>query len=64
MKIYTTKYKLGQDNLQKYGLDIHNPVFIISAMLILVFVIGTILAPKEAKELLDGAKWWSINNFD
>lgn len=64
MKAYKTNYKIGQDNLQKYGFDIHNPVFIISAMLILVFVIGTILAPKEAKEILDGAKWWSINNFD
>jgi len=59
-----TKYKLGQDNLQKFGLDIHNPVFIISAIMILVFVIGTLVSPKEAKEVLDGAKWWAINNFD
>jgi BCCT family betaine/carnitine transporter len=59
-----TEYRLGQDNLQKFGLDIHNPVFIISAILILVFVIGTLASPKEAKEILDGAKWWSINNFD
>ncbi|MBS9782683.1 MAG: BCCT family transporter [Arcobacter sp.] len=58
------KYKIGQDNLQKFGLDIHNPVFIISAIMILVFVIGTLSSPKEAKEILDGAKWWSINNFD
>ena len=60
----TLKYRIGQDNLQKFGLDMHNPVFIISAMLILAFVIGTISSPKEAKEILDGAKWWSINNFD
>lgn len=59
-----TNYKIGQDNLQKFGLDIHNPVFIISAILILVFVIGTLLSPKEAKDILDGAKWWAINNFD
>lgn len=59
-----TDYEIGQDNLQKFGLDIHNPVFIISALLILVFVIGTLISPKEAKEILDGAKWWSINNFD
>jgi len=59
-----SNYKVGQDNLQKYGLDIHNPVFIISALLILAFVIGTLSSPKEAKEILDGAKWWSINNFD
>ncbi len=64
MKESKTKYKIGQDNLQKFGLDIHNPVFIISAIMILVFVIGTLSSPKEAKEILDGAKWWSINNFD
>ncbi|QKJ22466.1 BCCT family transporter [Poseidonibacter lekithochrous] len=60
----TTKYKVGQDNLQKFGLDVHNPVFAISAILILVFVIGTLASPKEAKEVLDTAKWWAINNFD
>jgi BCCT family betaine/carnitine transporter len=59
-----TKYKLGQDNLQKFGLDIHNPVFAISAILILIFVIGTLASPEEAKKVLDGAKWWAINNFD
>lgn len=59
-----TKYKLGQDNLKFFGFDIHNPVFPISALLILAFVIMTLWSPKEAKEILDGAKWWSINNFD
>lgn len=60
----TIKYKIGQDNLQKFGLDIHNPVFAISALLILIFVIGTLVSPTNAKEILDTAKWWSINNFD
>ena len=60
----TVKYRIGQDNLQKFGLDMHNPVFVISAILILVFIIGTLASPKEAKEILNGAKWWSINNFD
>ena len=46
------------------GFEIHNPVFPISAILILAFVIMTLLAPTESKEVLDGAKWWSINNFD
>lgn len=58
------KYKIGQDNLQNFGLDIHNPVFPISAILILVFVIGTLIAPSEAKIILDSTKWWAINNFD
>ena len=59
-----SNYKIGQDNLQKFGFDIHNPVFAISALVILVFVIGTIMFPTISKEMLDGAKWRSINNFD
>ena len=58
------EYKIGQDNLQKFGLDIHNPVFAISAVLILVFVIGTLISPSDSKQVLDAAKWWAINNFD
>ncbi|RXJ86619.1 BCCT family transporter [Arcobacter sp. CECT 8985] len=61
---YTTDYEVGQDNLQKFGLDVHNPVFIISALIILAFVIVTLMFPVEAKTVLDGAKEWSINHFD
>ncbi|MGK0255867.1 MAG: BCCT family betaine/carnitine transporter [Arcobacteraceae bacterium] len=59
-----TNYKTGQDNIKLLGFEIHNPVFPISAILILGFVIMTLLSPTESKEVLDGAKWWSINNFD
>ena len=58
------KYKIGQDNIQKFGLDIHKTVFPISAILILIFVIATLFSPQVAKEILDGTKWWAINNFD
>lgn len=61
---YDTDYDVGQDNMQKYGMDVHHPVFWISSLLILLFVIGTLLAPGPAKEAFDGAKGWSINNFD
>ena len=61
---YDTDYEIGQDNIQPMGLDIHNPVFWISATLIMAFVIGTLAAPSEAKLLFDGAKSWTINNFD
>lgn len=59
-----TDYEIGQDNLKVLGMDIHNPVFWISAVLILVFVIGTIMFPQAANEALGGAKSWSIDNFD
>lgn len=61
---YDTEYEAGQDNLKVLGLDIHNPVFMISAVLIVLFVIITIMLPTSSKEVLDGVKSWSINNFD
>jgi BCCT family betaine/carnitine transporter len=63
-QLYETEYEVGQDNIQAMGMDIHNPVFWVSALLILAFVVGTLLVPDQAKEVFDGAKAWSINNFD
>jgi BCCT family betaine/carnitine transporter len=59
-----TEHELGENNVQVFGMDIHNPVFAISAILILLFVIGTLLMPAEAKAVLESAKSWSINYFD
>lgn len=63
-ELYDTDYEVGQDNISAFGMDVHNPVFLISAILILAFVVGTLAAPTEAKQIFDGAKGWSINNFD
>lgn len=61
---YQTDYVAGQDNINKFGLDIHAPVFPITAILVVVFVVGTLMFPSQAKEVLDGAKLAIINNFD
>ena len=61
---YDTDYKIGQDNIRAWGMDLHNPVFLISSFLVLVFVIGTIMFPGEAKTSFDGAKGWSIEHLD
>jgi len=61
---YNTEYEVGQDNVSLFGMDLHNPVFFISSVLILLFVISTLIFPSVMKEVLDGAKWWTINNFD
>ncbi len=63
-KLYDTEYEVGQDNIQKFGMDIHNPVFWIAALLILAFVVGTLMVPEQAKGLFDTSKAFSINNFD
>lgn len=63
--IDNTDYTVGQDNIQKWGFDIHNPVFGISAGLILLFLIVTLVSdPHTAKTVLDGIKWKIIGNFD
>ncbi len=62
--LYETDYEVGQDNLKKWGMDVHHPVFWIASALVLAFVIGVLMAPDKAKELFDGAKWWSIGAFD
>ena len=61
---YSTDYAVGQDNIERFGMDIHHPVFVIATVLILVFVIGTLIFPESAKVAFDGSKGWSIENFD
>ncbi len=61
---YQTDYVVGQDNISPLGLDLHAPVFPITAILVVLFVIGTVMFPGEAKEILDGTKNWIINTFD
>ncbi|MEL7487595.1 MAG: BCCT family transporter, partial [Pseudomonadota bacterium] len=62
--IYETDYETGQDNVDILGLDLHNPVFFISAATILSFIIGTLLFPETAGAWMNGAKDWTLNNFD
>ncbi|MBS9902363.1 BCCT family transporter [Vibrio alginolyticus] len=63
--IDSTDYTVGQDNVQKWGFDIHNPVFGISAGLIALFLIGVLITDTaSAKAALDGVKGQIINSFD
>ena len=63
--IENTDYTVGQDNVQKWGFDVHNPVFGISAGLILLFLVAVLVSdPATAKGALDGIKWDIIGTFD
>lgn len=63
--IDSTDYTVGQDNVQKWGFDVHNPVFGISAGLIVAFLIATLVTDAEtSKAALDGIKWKIIGLFD
>lgn len=63
--IETTDYEVGQDNLQKWGVDIHNPVFGISAGFIILFICATLLVdPNTAKDALNGLRNSIMADFD
>ncbi|HDZ75099.1 MAG TPA: BCCT family transporter [Aurantimonas coralicida] len=59
-----TDYEVGQDNLRKYGLDIHNPVFPVSAGLIIAFVAFTLLFPTVADDFFGWLRPALTANFD
>ncbi|MBF4384668.1 BCCT family transporter [Vibrio anguillarum] len=63
--IDSTDYTVGQDNVQKWGFDVHNPVFGFSAGFIALFLVAALVVdPEVAKSVLDGVKWKIIGTFD
>lgn len=38
-----TDYHVGRDNINPFGLDIHNPVFLVSGISIVAFVLITLM---------------------
>ena len=63
-RLYTTEHEVGENNVQVMGMDIHNPVFGITALLVLAFVVFTLTMPELANSWLNGAKEWVVNTFD
>ncbi|MCI5110747.1 MAG: BCCT family transporter [Marivita sp.] len=51
-QIIETDYEIGQDNIETrigpFGLDIHNPVFLVSGLCIIAFVFYTLALPEQA----------------
>ncbi|WED20572.1 BCCT family transporter [Vibrio sp. JC009] len=63
--IDSTDYQVGQDNVQKWGFDVHNPVFGLSAgIMVLILIALVVMDPGTAKSALDSIKWGIINQFD
>lgn len=55
--VIDTEYEIGQDNVQPqvgpFGLDIHNPVFFISGLSIVIFVFYALALPDQAAGVFD-----------
>ena len=59
-----TDYEAGQDNVKFWGLDIHNPVFLISTLVIIVFLIGSVVAGDVAATFFGNLRKSITSNFD
>lgn len=63
-QLYSTDHKVGENNVKTFGFDIHNPVFPITAVLIIAFVLFALLAPEQSNAWLNGVKSFTVNTFD
>ncbi|MCP3690375.1 MAG: BCCT family transporter [Gammaproteobacteria bacterium] len=59
-----TDYKVGQDNITPFGLDIHNPVFLISGIAIVAFVIITLMFQQGSAEFFAWLRPAITSTFD
>ena len=59
-----TEYEIGQDNVEIFGLDIHNPVFAISGLLIIAFVLITLMFQESAGAAFNELRPWLTKTFD
>ncbi len=57
-------YELGQDNITPFGLDIHNPVFLISGLTICAFVILTLMFQADAETFFKWLRTTLTTNLD
>ncbi|AWK84086.1 BCCT family transporter [Photobacterium damselae] len=68
VKAIDTDYQIGQDNIAlkvgPFGLDIHNRVFAISGMFIILFVVFTLLFREQVEPFFSGLRNWLTSNMD
>ena len=63
-EVYQTEHEIGDQNINPLGLDLHNPVFVVSALLIIIFVIGSLLFPEVSNNALTSTRVWIGETFD
>ncbi|MEL6477029.1 MAG: BCCT family transporter [Pseudomonadota bacterium] len=61
---FETDYEMGQDNIRPLGLDIHNPVFLISSVLIFGFVLISLANQEAAAAFFGWLRPWLTSTFD
>lgn len=59
-----TEYSVGQDNIRPFGLDIHNPVFLISGLTVVTFVIATMAFQNQVGPVFTALRGFLTSNLD
>ncbi|MFP4043404.1 MAG: BCCT family transporter [Rhodosalinus sp.] len=66
--IIDTEYEIGQDNIEgrvgPFGFDIHNPVFVISGLVVVAFVAYALIAPQQASDFFGWLRPALTSSFD
>ncbi|WP_071797018.1 BCCT family transporter [Natronohydrobacter thiooxidans] len=67
-EIIQTDYEIGQDNITPkigpFGLDIHNPVFVVSGLVVVAFVIITLAFQEAVGPALGAMRGYLTSTFD
>ena len=59
-----TEFEIGEQNITPFGLDIHNPVFMVSGIAIVAFVIVTLMFQGAATEFFGWLRPFLTSTFD
>ncbi len=66
--IIDTDFEIGQDNVEgsvgPFGFDIHNPVFAISGLSVVAFVVYALALPEQAEAVFGELRPWITSTFD
>ncbi|HMO07682.1 MAG TPA: BCCT family transporter [Paracoccaceae bacterium] len=62
--VIETDYRIGQNNIKPFGLDIHNPVFLVSGLTIVAFVIATMAFQNSVGPMFVALRDFLIANLD
>jgi len=66
-EIIETDYQIGQDNISRemgaLSFDVHNPVFLISGIVIVAFVILTLAFQESVGPMFDSLRIWLTSNL-
>ena len=57
-------HEIGEHNIEFLGLDIHNPVFAVSAILSVLLVVVTLIFQEDATVILADLRAWATSTFD